>query len=62
MNGVCRLDKEMKSPFEVEKGYIILPEGPGLGVELIDDIDKIFPFQGTYGKINLHEDGSIVDR
>jgi len=60
MNGVCRLDKEMKSPFEVEKGYIKLPEG--LGVELIDDIDKIFPFQGTYGKINLHEDGSIVDR
>lgn len=60
--GRCRLDREMKEPFRIEDGYIILPEGPGLGIELIDDIDKVFPFQGMYGKINLHEDGSIVDR
>ena len=61
-NGVCRLDKEMKTPFHVENGYITLPEGPGLGIELIDDIDTVFPFKGSYGGINLHEDGSIVDR
>ncbi|MDR3756217.1 MULTISPECIES: mandelate racemase/muconate lactonizing enzyme family protein [Enterocloster] len=61
-NGVCRLDKEMKTPFHVENGYIRLPEGPGLGIELIDDIDTVFPFQGSYGGINLHEDGSVVDR
>ncbi|MBN1681927.1 mandelate racemase/muconate lactonizing enzyme family protein [Candidatus Bathyarchaeota archaeon] len=60
-NDACRLDKEMKSPFEVEKGYIKVPEGPGLGIELIDDIDKVFTFQGAHGRINLHEDGSIVD-
>lgn len=61
-NSVCRLDKEMKTPFHVENGYITLPEGPGLGIELIDDIDTVFPFKGSYGGINLHEDGSIVDR
>lgn len=61
-NGACRLDKEMKVPFHVENGYITLPEGPGLGIELIDDIDTVFPFQGSYGGINLHEDGSVVDR
>ena len=61
-NGVCRLDKEMKTPFHVENGYIRLPEGPGLGIELIDDIDTVFPFQGSYGGINLHEDVSVVDR
>lgn len=61
-NGVCRLDKEMKTPFHVENGYITLPEGPGLGIELIDDINTVFPFKGSYGGINLHEDGSIVDR
>lgn len=60
--GRCRLDREMKEPFRIEDGYIVLPEGPGLGIELIDDIDKIFPFQGMYGGIHLHEDGSIVDR
>ncbi len=61
-NGVCRLDKEMKYPFETENGYIKVPDGPGLGIELIDDIDKVFPFKGMYGGIHLHEDGSIVDR
>lgn len=61
-NGVCRLDKEMKTPFQMENGYILLPEKPGLGIELTDEIDKKFPFQGMYGGINLHADGSVVDR
>ena len=61
-NGVCRLDKEMKVPFQVENGYIKVPDGPGLGIELIDDIDQVFPFTGAYGGIHLHEDGSVVDR
>jgi len=52
----------MKEPFQVENGYILLPEKPGLGIELIDDIDKVFPFKGSYGGIHLHEDGSVVDR
>lgn len=62
MNGRCRLDQEMKTPFRVENGYIILPDAPGLGVELIDDIAEVFPFKGSYGGIHLHEDGSVVDR
>lgn len=62
MNGTCRLDKEMKESFQVEDGYIILPKKPGIGVELIDDIDQVFPFKGSYGGIHLHEDGSVVDR
>ena len=61
-NGICRLDREMKTPFQVENGYIILPDGPGLGIELIDDIGTAFPFTGSYGGINLHEDGPVVDR
>ena len=61
-NGVCRLDCEMKTPFQVENGYILLPDAPGLGIELVDDIADVFPFQGEHGGIHLHEDGSIVDR
>ena len=61
-NGVCRLDKEMKKPFVIENGYIKIPDGPGLGIELIDDIEKVFPFTGRYDPFHLHEDGSIVDR
>lgn len=62
INGKCRLDAEMKEPFKVENGYILLPDGPGLGIELIDDIETVFPFKGMYGGIHLHEDGSVVDR
>ena len=62
VNGECRLDKEMKQAFEIENGFIKLPDGPGLGVELIDDIDKVFPYSGNFGRISLHEDGSVVDR
>ena len=61
-HGHCRLDQEMKTPFEIENGYINIPDGPGLGIELIDDIDKVYPFTGRYGKFVRHEDGSIVDR
>lgn len=61
-HGHCRLDKEMKTPFEIKDGYIKIPDGPGLGIELIDDIDKVYPFTGRYGKFVRHEDGSIVDR
>lgn len=61
-NGTCRLDREMKIPFQVENGYIKVPDGPGLGIDLVDDIDKIFPFTGAYGGVHLHEDGSVVDR
>lgn len=62
MNGRCRLDREMKAPFRIEDGYILLPTAPGLGIELIDDIAEKFPFEGRYGGIHLHADGSVVDR
>ena len=29
---------------KVENGYITMPEGPGLGIELVDDIAEKFPF------------------
>ena len=61
-NGNCRLDREMKTPFKVENGYIILPDQPGIGIELIDHIEEVFPFKGSYGGVHLHEDGSVVDR
>lgn len=61
-NGVCRLDKEMKQPFAIENGYIKIPDGPGLGIDLIDDIETVFPFTSRVDPFHLHEDGSIVDR
>ena len=62
VNDTCRLDSEMKEPFEIEKGFLKVPDGPGLGVSLIDDIGSVFPYKGNYGRLSLHEDGSVVDR
>ena len=39
-----------------------MPEGPGLGIELVDDIAEKFPFQGMKPRWSYHEDGSPIDR
>ena len=46
----------------VEKGYALLPEGPGIGVSLQPDIETKFPFKRRTINTRLHEDGSIVDQ
>ncbi|MBQ2709918.1 MAG: galactokinase, partial [Clostridia bacterium] len=46
----------------IENGYAILPGGPGLGVNIVDDVDVKHPFGGRKPSWTVHEDGSIVDR
>ena len=46
---------------KVENGYIIMPEGPGLGIEIIDDLEEKFPFQGMKPSWRFCEDGSVRD-
>ena len=56
----------LKEAFVVEDGFLLLPTGPGLGVELDDDYlddalrngDKEW---GRSGESYLEEDGSVVD-
>jgi len=52
----------LKSPFRLEKGYIPIPTGPGLGIELdenalADKIDHDWRNRESYDR----EDGSVVD-
>ena len=52
----------MKKPFEFEDGYVKLPTGPGLGIELDDD--KLAPLLGHDWKNRERfdmGDGSVVD-
>ena len=38
-----------KEPLTVKNGHMDLPDKPGFGVELIDDVEKKFPFvPGSY--------------
>ena len=54
-------DGYIKKPFEIKDGYIPLPTGPGLGIELdeeqlADKIDHDWRNPETYD-----DDGSVVD-
>ena len=42
-----------KDPYPIKNGVLTIPDKPGYGVELIDDIEKKFPFDpGPYYKTN----------
>ncbi len=54
--------KMMKEPFKVENGYIYIPDGPGLGIDLIDDIEEKFPPKQRSISAMIAYDGSVYDR
>ncbi len=42
---------------KIENGWLIIPEKPGLGVELADNLEERFPYiDGPYGIVVKHED------
>ena len=51
----------VKTPLELENGFIKIPDTPGIGIELSDDIQEKCP-PVKYGQINTrrHFDGSVV--
>jgi galactonate dehydratase len=52
----------VKSALKLEKGYLIIPETPGIGVELAEDAQERHPYRPRGVTTRLHEDGSIVDQ
>lgn len=51
----------VKNPLELENGFLKIPDTPGIGIELSDDIQEQCP-PIKYGQINTrrHFDGSVV--
>lgn len=50
-----------KDPYEIKNGYLTIPDKPGYGVELVDDLEKKFPFEpGFYGKPNPVMEGADI--
>lgn len=47
---------------EVEHGFLLIPEAPGIGIKLVDGAEKNYPFRQREVKSRLHVDGSVVDR
>ena len=60
--GTSTHENLLKVPFKVENGYLPLPKGPGLGIEI--DEDKLMAQVGEpqeYPKTFDRDDGSVVD-
>ncbi len=49
-------------PIKLEEGFLIVPDGPGLGVELDESALTAHPFIDKVLDTPLHEDGSVADR
>jgi len=47
---------------EQEGGFIAIPGGPGIGVELVPDVETRFPYRPRPIRMRPHIDGSVVDQ
>ena len=52
----------VKSPLRIEEGFLIVPDAPGLGIELAEDAQLRYPYQPRKVQTRLHVDGSVVDQ
>ena len=52
----------VKSAPRLENGFLIVPDGPGIGVELAEDAASKHPYKPRALRTRLHVDGSVVDQ
>ena len=52
----------VKSALRVEDGFLIVPDAPGIGVELADDAQEKHPPRPREVRTRLHVDGSVIDQ
>jgi galactonate dehydratase len=52
----------VKTSLRVEGGFLIIPNAPGIGIELADDAAERHPYKKREIHTRLHVDGSVVDQ
>ena len=52
----------VKSAVRREGGYLIIPDAPGIGIELAEDAAERHPYKPRAVLTRLHEDGSVIDQ
>ena len=52
----------VKTPLKVENGFLIVPDAPGIGIELADDAQEKHPPVPRPVQTRLHVDGSVIDQ
>ena len=51
----------VKNPLKLEDGYLIVPDAPGIGVELSENAGEKHPYRERRVVTRLHRDGSVMD-
>jgi galactonate dehydratase len=52
----------VKKPLQVQDGFLIVPDAPGIGIELAQDAQERHPYRPRAVRTRLHVDGSVVDQ
>lgn len=52
----------VKSTLRLENGFLIIPDAPGIGIELMEDAAERYPYKPRQVHTRLHVDGSVVDQ
>lgn len=52
----------VKSAARLKKGFLLIPDAPGLGMELAEDARESCPYVPREYVTKLHEDGSVMDQ
>ncbi|MBT5534897.1 mandelate racemase/muconate lactonizing enzyme family protein, partial [Candidatus Poribacteria bacterium] len=52
----------VKTTLTAEDGFLIIPDAPGIGVELAEDAAERHPYKPRSVSTRLHVDGSVVDQ
>ena len=52
----------VKTTLKVEGGFLIIPDAPGIGIELSEDAAERYPYKPRQIVTRLHRDGSVVDQ
>ena len=52
----------VKSTLRLEDGFLIIPDAPGIGIELAEDAQERYPPVPREVETRLHVDGSVIDQ
>ena len=52
----------VKSALQLQDGFLIVPDAPGIGIELAEDASERWPYRPREVKTRLNSDGSVMDQ
>jgi len=52
----------VNKPLELEEGFLVIPDAPGIGIEIVEGAEKMFPARKREVNTRLHKDGSVFDQ